>query len=462
VPATGSTIGSFIYPELSSIAVWNHGQTIYVNTYGGSRFKILNGTIYSSSTPTPRRTGWLYYNASDGKLYSSNSTGGISVTTPSLAGNGGETVTAWFNGDSTTAGCNLDNVSITNYCGTADIKIVISNGQIFFADGAISNSGSNYSIRFVDSQNKVQTLMGSLPLYGDGKQKGLIRGNIAGVYYKKATDPNLAAFPEGLYFMERSGVSFNYINPTSGIMETLWGNQNRITSTYVNGDTISKSTSMGIAYSGGEAQALMFDDTGLPWMRSSYQLVKINSSKQIELKTSGSVYWDTLADGANPATARMYVTGTSRNIALKGQTFFAVGGAYEELAAGRDPNVGIKAMDFTNSITTQILGGTAKYSQLLSSVADVGAGLVPSTTMWYGCGRGTECYSAYDPNLDRLYFSENNLIRYITTPNNNATSTLVTLYSNASRVYNLSVTPDGSQVWFSKGKQSLLQGHFLW
>jgi hypothetical protein len=81
------------------------------------------------------------------------------------------TVTPWFNGNSATTGCNLDGVSITNYRGAADIKIVTSNGQIFFADGAISNSDSNYSIRFVDSLNKVQTLMGSLPLYGDGKQK---------------------------------------------------------------------------------------------------------------------------------------------------------------------------------------------------------------------------------------------------------------------------------------------------
>ncbi len=454
VPATGSTIGGFTYPSLSSIAAWNRGQTIYVAT-NNEKFKILNGIIHSANMPAPRRTAWLYYNASNGKLYSSNSTGGISITTPSLAGNGGEVTTPWFNGDSTAVGCNSDGASISNYCGAADIKAAAGNGQIFFSDGAVSNSASNYSIRFFDSQNKAQTLMGSLPLYGDEKHKGLLRGNITGIYYKNAAAPNKTAFPEGLYFMERSGVSFNYIHPVSGLTQTLWGSQNRLAATFSDGDVIGKSGSMGPAYAGGDGHSLMFDDTGLPWMRANYQLIKINASRQIEHKTTGSAYWHTLAEGADPTTARMYAYGTITNIALKGQTFFAIGGAHADVGSGTDPNVTIKALDFASLATTKIFGGTAKFSQSLEAVDD--APHAPTATMWYKCGSGRDCYSAYDANTDRLYFSEGTRVRYITTPTNAATAALVTLHAatGSSQISNLTVTPNGRQVWFHRGAGGL-------
>lgn len=207
---------------------------------------------------------------------------------------------------------------------------------------------------------------------------------------------------------------------------------------------------MGNAYTGGEAQPLTFDDTGLPWTRANSQLIKIDADKKIIRKTSSAGYWHNLADGADPSNVYMYVNGGFTGITLKGQSMFAMGGAYYSPTGPIDPWVSIKILDFANLTTTQIMGGAKKYTDGEVPTSDKGAGLVKTAPMWYYCGNGQVCYGHYDSNTDRLYFSESNLIRYITTPSNTATATLVTLVTRnpGSLISSITVTPDGSQLWY--------------
>lgn len=55
----------------------------------------------------------------------------------------------------------------------------------------------------------------------------------------------------------------------------------------------------------------------------------------------------------------------------------------------------------------------------------------------------------YHSGQDRLYFAEGKSMRYITTPDNTATSTLGTLFElSTSSITNFAFTPDYSQLWY--------------
>ncbi|MGE5086458.1 MAG: hypothetical protein ACM3MG_09180, partial [Bacillota bacterium] len=273
--------------------------------------------------------------------------------------------------------------------------------------------------------------------------------------YKTSTEANQAAFPEGLYFMEKNGPVFGYIQPQTKIVTNLWGNQNRSSTPPVTGTAISKNLSMSMAIANGAAMPLMFDSSGLPWLRVDYALVSVDSSNKVVVKTTAATTYlaQMAANNANPVNYGLgYYSGT-QNFALKNNGLFIMPNSVQ---AGYDPIISIRYMDFTNLVMPIIIGGNYLSSSNSAASADIATpGNVAVAPLWTSCRNAGGCYMQYQAGSDRLYFSENNKVRYITSPDNTATATLGTLYTAASQIGNISFTPDGSQLWYFRGGSGL-------
>ncbi len=453
--AYSSSFGPVQYSAFVNLAVWDNGDKIYFEGYSQVRWKIVSGKVYSVNLNNSCSGGGITYNPIDGYLYRTNATCGVEKFLPNLSGNGGETAITVFQGNSSSLGCTGDGIDASNACTKVDKNLVVFNGLVYFTDGFAINSSSYYRVRYVGGDQKIRTLAGSLPFYGDGSHKNVIRGALAGIYYKKNTEPNQAAFPPGLYFMDKDAGVLGYIDPNTEMTSTLWGNQSRVPTGFTPGQVISKDLSLGTPYGGGSLYPLTFDNTGLPWLRSGNQLYKINSSKEIEAKTNGGLYWDTLADGADPTTSSMYVY-SLENLTFKDQALFRLGVAYANIPAGLDPNISIRMLDFDLLNTTKIMGGNFVYTDYSAASPDVGAGQVVSAPLLSSC-YFNNCYIYYDENLDYLFFSEGNQIRYITSPSNTVTATLNTLAVSPGGVVvsNITLNSDSSQLWYLSGGSAL-------
>jgi hypothetical protein len=447
-PAVNSPLGTIPYPSLGQFVVFNNGANIYLAAYGGTKWKIVNGTVYTADLPSGcNSTPMVSYSPTTGKVYVTNATCGIDEITPAGAQNNGEVSTTLFAGSSTSVGCTKDGVLKTDAC----VRVAMSlsfGGTLYFTDGVAQNSPSYYRIRYMDGDFKMRTLFGSLPFVGDGMDKSVIRGSFAGIYYKKSSEPNQSAFGEGLYFLDSDAGVFGHIDPVTDTAEVLWGNQSRKESTYATGDTISKDINMGSPYSGGSFMPLTFDSTGLPWLRAEMTLIKINASKQIERKTGNNSLWSSLAEGADPTTSSLYPYGAREGFSLKGQSLFLLGAPY--IYPGVDPNMSIRIWDFATLTSKKIMGGNYLNSDAKPQSADQTAGNVLATPLWYNCYYGN-CHTGYDSVADRLYFSEQTKIRYITTPSNTSTATLGTFLttSDGSYIYNFTFNPSRTQLWYA-------------
>jgi hypothetical protein len=458
-PVSGSTAYSqpgttTPYPMYSDIAAWNNGATIVISLYNSISYKIINGTVYSSNIGTSVDSG--IYNPADGLLYrvSGSTLDKVSVNT---AGANGDTVTNVFSFVSTSNGCTADGTTTAAFCGLIKSQLQIRSGIVYFADGAGANSASNYAVRYFDSNNQLRTVLGGQPFYGDGLNKNLARGAFSGIYYKKSTEPNQTAFPEGLYFMEMNGVVFGSIDPTSNIVTQLWGNQSRGVVIPVTGTTISKSVSMGSAYVGGNGMPLMFDSSGLPWMRANSDAISIDANNKIVRHTNQSINGSiqTAANNVNPVNYGLSTFVGLTNFALKGNGLFVLP---NYVGTGADPIISLRYMDFTNLITPIIIGGNYLSSTNTAASGDIAtAGAVAAAPLSTNCrGGAANCYLNYQSSTDRLYFAEDTKMRYITTPDNTTTATLGTLFTSGSgNIYNFGFTPDNSQLWYFKSTGGL-------
>ncbi len=457
-PAVNASVGSIDYPYLSGIAAWDKGNVIYVAVYGDVDYKIINGILYQANLPDFYRTKWILYNRDDGYLYTSNNVGGVTKVKPNLSGANGETHEIVFRGDADGPGCTEDGVSINAWCGFVDIPIAIVSGNIFFAHGAQSNGGSAYSIKVWDRTQKLRTVFGSNPFFGEGKNRLLARGNFSGIYYKKATEGNQVAFPAGLYFTEIDGLVLGYVDPNTDNVSVVWGNQVRKENLSLQtGTVISKDVSMGRPYWGGSGHPLTFDLSGLPWLRVDHSAVRINADMTVSVFANGSMYLSDVPDGWSPNSATLLVMGGYHNFTLKGNTLFAIG-AFPD--GWNDPIVAIRALDFVGNIVSTVIGGSYTYNgggDTLTGAPDNGTpGSVKDLPLWRECGPGGECFLRYDPATDRLYFSEQTKLRYIEKPTDPLQSTLHTVFSSPFNIRNFILKEDGSQIWYFSDGEHLI------
>jgi hypothetical protein len=470
--ASNSILGPFstlnsAYSQYAGILPLNHGQTIYFGIGGSSGshpLKVVNdGTdarLYrAASTISSSYATNMSLNPIDGQIYYTSSDFGISKFTPSLtaADNGETAVTSVASGLGTGNDCLNDGIDAATTCVYADTHIdVNSSGTVFFVDGVAKSTFNAYRVRYVDASNKINTILGTLPVYGDGLQKELLRANLAGIYYKKSSN-NLPAFPQGLYLTSPSMV-FGYIDPATGLYHTLWGNQQNgtISIPAVIGTPMSAQSPMGVVYSGGNGYPLSFDDDGLPWMRVQNYAVTIDSNKKIQSPDNSAPYngaWDVAADGADPSGFSVSVYGGRQNFALMGNSLFLIG-AYFSPPTYPDPTPQIRLLDFTNHVSPIILGKGYTVSQGMTTPTTVAAGDGTTTPVKNSplSTADTNSTGALQYSNGNLFFTDGNnkLIHYITHPENPLLSSLGTLtinYSGTSVIKNFSVKDDGSQIF---------------
>ncbi len=447
VDAVNSPLDKIPY-AIGSLAVWNNGQNIvYAMHVGGGAGvrKIINGQSYASNVLTTMKS--LEYNPVNQKLYSTYNGNVLEYTVGT--GANGDTYTP-FVSSSGTGNCLADGVDAASACVSAHKTIGITpGGTVLFEDGPSLNSGRNYAVRYKDSAGKIRTVAGSLPFFGDGLDKGVIRGKIGGIYYKKASEPNQTAFPEALYFMEPFGMVMGKINPSTGITTVLAGTQQGETgSYYVTGTAFDNTKSLRNPYSPGNGVPLVFDGNGLPWFRYASLLASVDSNNQfVARQTAGAgVFWEDSAAGSDPKNSSLYVYGGFRNLTLKNSGIFLFGGY---IARGRVRTSKLSYFDFGgNTISNIMNSGTNGVS------ADVTTpGSLSAVNLTSNCLNGTlTCFSQYRSDQDRLYFSEDTKLRYITAPNSGS-STLITLFTQPAggSISNFIFSPNNDMIFYLSG-----------
>jgi hypothetical protein len=415
----------------------------------------VNGTIYSVTIGNVSRAGQVSYNPYNNKMYRSVTDKSVAYFTPVSTGAGGETLTT-LAASSGTGTCVNDGVDASVSCVSTDSGFAFdSNGTAYFLDGLISNAPNGFRIRYVDSTNKVRTIFGSMPFYGENLDRGLIRGKIAGIYYKKSTEPNQTAFPPGLYLVSPSLV-FGRINESDSVFHTLFGNQQGDGYVAPTGTTISPTLSMGTAYSGGNGIVMTMDNNGLPWLKTNSRILQVDANNQIQMKMNSTTtsYWERSAvtDATNPLTLGAFVNGGMQNLTLNGSGgLFFIGGYFN---TGYDPVPQIRYFDFVGATSPMVMGGNYLTSQATAMSADITtAGDVKMAPLSAACINVASCSIQYIASQDRLYFKAvgtDKTLRYISNPTHNTLSTLTSmpLQFVSTGVLNFIFKEDLSQIFY--------------
>jgi len=431
--------------ESNKIVAWNNGAVIYFNVFGAGGRKIINGKLFDTTigvssgiVPT------LTYNPVDQKLY----VGGSSLRkyTPVLTEtnlgevSGGTLVSSAGTADD----CNQDGKAAASACayvtGSAHF---LSNGTLLFKDGQ--------RIRYVDSNQTMRTFAGILAFYGAELDKSLARGNFSGIYYKKSTELNQTAFPEGLYFIESGGPIFGRFD-TDGTTRHLWGTQRALSaSTLANGTLIGPTVDMNLAQST-TTRAMTFDDDGLPWMEYAERIVSIDADNKYVARSNA--YLSDIASavpGNSPSGVGAGKYAYFQNLTMKGKATFALGRWYNPPEGFMNPDPKLRLMDYANNIIVHLMGNGGTTSTPDSTVA----GSLENSDIDGYC-TGVNCSVQFmegDPAItsdDVLYWSEGKLFRKIQDPTTPANHFLTTLFTAGSNIENFTVRPDQSQVFYTR------------
>jgi len=435
------------YPAYVGLTVWNNGQTIYYG-YGAFVRKILNGQLYSTAITAPHTQAYpMLYDKYNGKLYLANSE--VDEWTPNLAGANGETSTV-FVANTGTGTCTSDGVAAGSACLNNIIGFdLTASGVLLFGDGGGANNNRPYRVRYKDNNGNLQTVAGSLPFFGNGLDKTLIRGSLSGIYYKQATEPNQAAFPAGLYFMESDGIVLGYANPTATVIA---GNQAGIAVTsYPTGTVASPGTNLGISFGGGSGRPLMFDANGLPWFRFTHVVDTIDATGKLMGRQDNSTtqYWEDLGVGSVAVqNGGVGSYGLQQNLQINGSGVFLMGSTSK---AGHIRNPVLRFMDFAAGSITALMGDpTIPGSVSLDDNTPGDPAGVP-LTLSSACLNGGGCYVQYRQDQDTLYFTEvTKNLRYITSVSSPANSILGTLFTQPQNknIRNFIFSPDHTQLWY--------------
>ncbi len=444
---TEPSAGGGFYTSISNIAAWDNGDKIVYCLYNQC-YKIKSGTIYRTSLSS---FGIFYHPVKKKVYYSSNGLYEVAVDFTQAYN---DVLSLYVSYDGTGPNCLDDGADRLSSCSKVFYSASVGpSGTVAFLQGASNNSKSNYSLRYVDSNDKLQTYVGTKPFYGDGLDKAFLRSSVAGIHYKKASDPNQASFPEGLYFVDRAATTFNYIG-SDNVVSIIAGNQTTSSSgMFAEGDPMSTSKSLGVPYWGGVMTSLGFNDQGLPSMRVGSSLLQFQADKTAHYLMGGSIYYDEAQDGDDPLNYRLYVYGGQTNLTYKGDSKLFLMGAY--ISATSRPTVlsgTITLFDFGGGSTYHLMGDSSQAAA--SSADDSTGGNLSDKTLHGYCDSAPSCYKLYRPEDDRLYFSESNKLRYITTPDVKATSTLGTLFTASEQIKNFIFSEDGTQIFYvnSSGK----------
>lgn len=436
-----------------SLTAYNNGDVIYFHNRAGL-FKIINGVMFRSTI-----SNGMTYNPSDNKIYNGSGTT-IRSYTPNLSGANGDTFTTFAGGGSGN-GCVNDGVAATSACFSTNAPpIVTPQGKVLIVDGNPGANSKPYRVRYIDSSNNMQTLLGTLPFYGTGLNKLLIRGDIAGIHWKKNTDLNTGILPEGLYFTESAGKVLGRIDPATAIVSLVAGGQWISGPAITTGTTISATTSFG-SNGQDDLNNLGFDDQGLPWMKNNTRLLRITSlgtalaPQRTSFPSPTFNYWQNATEAELPTDYGLAHNGGQTNMTLKGSDgVFLFGAAGVGNSGGfAGDNVSIRYFNFATNTVVRVMGDFPGQVSNGVSANQTTPGMAQNLSFSNSCIFSTRrCYTLYREDEDRLYFTEDTTsLRYITNPTNPSASTLGTLFVAATIVKNFIFSTDNSMVFYLDG-----------
>ncbi|MCM2348957.1 MAG: hypothetical protein NDI69_02980 [Bacteriovoracaceae bacterium] len=449
--ATTSPLGIMAYPQMGDLAVKDNGNVIVHQNYStGYLTKIINGQLYKSSLSG---MGMKFH--SNGKLILTS--GSVRLVNIDETSSNIDTVASTIVGsDYTLPNCHQDGVAVASACAISQFRAGFTkNGQIMFADGPVVNGPRKIRIRYVNEENKVVTFAGTTSVFGEGADKSLLRGSIGSIYYQPSTLAN-ADFPEGLYIGAPEAPAIYHID-TAGILDRHMGSGLGSGNPSPQGAVIDSSFNLGSVYTAGHSGAnFKFGTDGYPYIRGSVSFFRVGPGKIGNNKMSGGISWDNLTDGSSALAGSIPAVTLKNNIALKGNGLFIAGvGVSGTTTTSGNNSSSLRFMDFTQDKVVHIMGGngTNAYSPDQTTTTDL-RGL--NLNMTYG-NTGIQ-YVQYDAANDLLYFVENSKkLRYITAPGSHASKliTILDFTSESSTIYNFTLRPDGSSIFFVRGNGKL-------
>jgi hypothetical protein len=311
VDATTAPLGVFTqYPNIGSLAVFDHGRMIYIAAYPGIVRKITDGLTSASDLPVDT-TGGLAYDARTGQILIAD--GAIRAFTPNRTAPT-EQPAGIVVAETGTGACAVDGVPAADACVHVGFTMQSTPDRLYFSDGEALNEYRTYRLRFVDRDGLVRTYAGSMPLHGGGLPRRLARARFSGIAYKPATAPNQSAFPAGLYFADPFAVALGRIDETTERLSIVWGNQSGTPRAYTTGDAMGPDVSLGRAYAGGTLTSLALGPQGIPIVRYGLgegraHLITADASGHAVVLQTGSTLWESAPDGTNPAQLEMWPYG---------------------------------------------------------------------------------------------------------------------------------------------------------
>jgi hypothetical protein len=367
---------------------------------------------------------------------------------PNLLGAGGDTLVETVVSNSGVGDCTRNGVPALEACVHTQYSMQVGNdGTLYFADGAALNEERPYRVRFLDKDERVQTYLGAKSFSGDGGNAGLARGTITGIHYKSSSAPNQSAFPAGLYFLDSGALVLGHVDATSEEVSVLWGNQSGTAVQHETGDAIGPSVGLGVAYAGGNMETLAFDDEGLPWLRygpakNRSSLIRVDADRNlVKLQGGGPDDWELAADGSDPFETDLWPYGTQHNLALSGRTAF-LSGSYESTST----TAVMKVLDFANGVVRSAIGAAPNGVSADRPTPGTAVSASLSASCHFNSG---DCWIQYRADEDRLYFTERDTIRYLTSPADPTLSTLGTFWDSApSSIENFTFSPDGNMLFY--------------
>ncbi len=437
-------------PNIGNVVAWDHGDTIYYSFLQGKIFKIVSGQTWPA---TATLNGYrLARTHANGKLYAMADT--LFEVTPNLAGSGGETTTLVVNGNGS-GDCAAEEVLATNACGVITSVALGPSNSVFFADGVGVGR-----VRYLGLDGKLRTVLGTLPFYGVGLHRRVIRAALGGVAYN-ATQEGSWDLP-GLYFTAPQAPVLARIG-ADDLAISLWGNQSRSANQLAGPASVSPSLTAGNT---GYLTGLAFDDDSRLALRSDIYFFTIDRDGVLMRLNTGTSEWDEAADGADPSAEGLYPYGGYSNITLRGGTpslqpaFFMLGG-FNSLFTPVDNPV-LKIFDFSSPTGVLKLMGNGAVAGFSADTTNPPSNITELSIDSLCMGAGG-CFTSYDTAGDRLYFSERTRLRYLS-PTTGAPTVLATLFNTAPYyITSFIFTPNKKQVYYvsTGGGPNTLRCHNL-
>ncbi|MBT3983607.1 MAG: hypothetical protein HOE90_19790 [Bacteriovoracaceae bacterium] len=438
--ATGLTNQS--WPTTTLFFYSPSNSALYVsNKSGAYDYKLINGVVYKTNGSPQNSYRSMAYSSADGYIYGSR-WGAIYKFLPTSSNDYDEVAIQVTKGQrSATAGMiSCSDNDVVAAPGTACTNMghpwTRASGAIGFADGPYNNSPQAARLRYIDSNNKLQTFAGQLAFNGDGGDKLLARfGKVRFLNWKKTTAPNQANLPGGLYWSDGQATVIGRIDPATDIIHNMGGNQ---IDASLAPTTFGSTQFLGLRHGEMAGGPFAFDNNGLIIFGTSQQLVyKVNADLSISGFLAGaSAGLHTASDGDTatdykPTTYGYYggwVIDDNGNFYTRStNTYHRFGGIHR--VNGSDGKIYKILGDGATNVVSADSSGTA----LNTVSAYSGISAIGYASMYLQFDN--------DATTPRLLFHEKETIRYIENPDSGIPTELGTLLND---------TWGGSM------------GHFLW